>query len=348
MPLPFLIGVFNFKGDKVKQAVKRQEKNIVKLKTKEEECRAAMQALESLELEIVGSFSEFLARYRAIGSKPRNIAELSVVNADVPAFDPEGIEKAAADPGWFLSQHISNTGEWSLPDADALTLPQDGDKAEQNAAETEKKIFAAFDYYEALQILAEQYAQSIASLYELYKKHAAVLDQMKEKNGKTDWNTFGDTQRFAVQNYVQLTSLLYDMCAVKLADDDYGEGMDRIDFVTAAGKMKNAADYCADRGFEYNGTRFDVILKGDAGTYFSYRYRLGDRLFELLPVTEAQVEPLLENLRKNSDVVLVREVTQLHARALIDKLRDIDIKAQRVNSPSKTGKYYSELIAAAK
>lgn len=346
MPLPFLIGVFNFKGEKVKQAVKRQEKNIAKLKTKESECGAAMQALEALQEQAVGSFPEFLSRFDRIEGKPRNIAELSVVNAAMPPFDPEGIRRAAADPKWFLSQYISSTGEWMLPQDAALELDKDAEASAQNAAEAEKKLFAAFDYYEALQILAEQYAQSLASIFDIYNRHAAVLDQMYEKNRKTDWNTFGDAQKFAVQNFVQLVSLLYDMCKVKLADDDYGEGMSRIDLATAADRMKTAADYCADRGFEYNGARFDVVLKGDAGTYFSYRYRLGDRLFELLPVSEDQVEPLLEKLRLEKDVVIVRDVTQLHARALIDKLRDIDIKTQRVPSPSKTGTYYAEIIAA--
>lgn len=346
MPLPFLIGVFSFKGEKVRQAVKKQEKNIAKLKSKESECASAMQALESLQEEIVGSFGSALERFDRVANKPRNIADLSVVNAAMPPFDPDGIRKAAADPKWFLSQHISSAGEWMLPQDAALELSQDAEASAQNAAESEKKLFAAFDYYETLQILAEQYTQSLASIFDLCKRHEAVLDQMYQKNGKTDWNDFGDTQKFAVQNLVQLMSLLYDMCQVKLADDDYGEGMSRIDYATAADRMKTAADYCSDRGFEYDGSRYDVVLKGDAGGYFSYRYRLGDRLFELLPVTEEQVEPLLTKLRMESDVIIVREVTKPHARALIDKLRDIDIKIQRVPSPSRTGTYYAELIAA--
>ncbi len=348
MPLPFFIGALRKKssGSRIDRAVKRQAKNIEKLSAKRDECKAAMTALEALEEEIIGSFPIFLKRYDSLENKPRNISELSVSNTVLPGFDHVRIREAARDPKWFLSQYISNTGEWMLPETDALLLPQDAGEAEQSAVETEKRIFAAYDYYETLQIVSEQYAQSMESIYGLYKTHAEVLDKMDQKSPDTNWNSFGDTKRFAVQNFVQLTAMLYDMCRFKIADDDYGEGLGRLDLTGAYAKMKTASDYCTERGFEYNGTKFDVVLKGDAGTYFSYCYRLGDRLFELLPVTEDQVSPLLEKLRRDKDIILLREVTQPHARAFIDKLRDIDIKAQRVPSPSQTGDYYAEIITA--
>lgn len=351
MPLPFLIGgLAALRGGKkegsVKETVKRHNGNLEKLRIKEADCTEAVTALEQELLTVLRGLSGMVERLVRVKNEPA-LDKLTFSNVKLMPLDPKALKKAADEPEWFLSDNALNAGSYLLTDRSALTVSEDAEDVRSEMQEKESKINEDFTYYDTLQKAAERYAASLASVRELYETHLKVLDQFYEKFGRTDWNTFTDTERFATQNCAQLAMLLYEMCTVKLIKDPAVNGLlPVINEEEMLLKMEKAAAYCANKGFEYHGEIFDVILRGDAKNYLSYRYRLEDRLHELLPINCDQTGAILDKLRTNSNVVIARAVTQPHAAGVINKLRDIDIKSQRVPSPDKTGVFYLELVQA--
>ena len=116
------------------------------------------------------------------------------------------------------------------------------------------------------------------------------------------------------------------------------------DFLNATGRLKGV-DYTRIRQdtrqyirvtFEIGSQSFNGMLKKG--------YRLEDKLCRMLPISREQTAPILEKLRMESNVTISREVTHTHARLLMDQLRDIDIKTQRVISPDGSSIYYVELV----
>jgi hypothetical protein len=133
------------------------------------------------------------------------------------------------------------------------------------------------------------------------------------------------------------------MCTVSITKQT--EDLDeKLNYNECRAMLDKAARFCGDKGFEYDSTSYDVVLRGSAKDYFNYCYRLEDKLPMLLPINREQVPPILEKLRMNQNISINQEVTQLHARAMADKLRDVDIKTQRVISPDGSSTYYIELI----
>lgn len=351
MPLPFLIGgLAALRGGKkegsVKDAVKRHNGNLEKLRIKEADCTAAVTALEQEMITVLKGLSEVVERLVRVKNEPA-LDKLTFANVKLMPLDPGALKKAAEEPEWYISENAMNAGSYLLADRSALTVSEDAENVREEMQKKEQKINEDFTYYDTLQKLAERYTVSLASVRGLYETHIGLLDQFYEKFGRTDWNTFTDTERFATQHTAQLAMLLYEMCSVKLIKEPAINGLlPVINEEEFRLKTEKAVAYCANKGFEFNGETFDVLLRGDARGYLSYRYRLEDRLHELLPISCDQTAAILDKLRCESNVVIARDVTRLHATGMIDKLRDIDIKSQRVPSPDKTGFFYLELVQA--
>lgn len=351
MPLPFFIGGLaalrggsKNKQNSVKEAVKRHNGNLEKLRIKEADCTEAVSKLEKEQITVLRSLSGVIARLERVKGEPK-LDNLTFSNVKLMDYDMQALWKASHEPEWFLSANALNAGSYLLIDRSALTVSEDAKDAWNDMRQKEEKINADFTFYDKLQNIAEQYTNSLASVREIYEKHLSVLDQFYEKFGRTEWSTFTDTERFATQNTVQLAMLLYEMCGVKLISNPAVNGLPpEINEEELRLKMEKAAAYCANKGFDYHGETFDVLLRGDAKNYLSYRYRLEDKLPELLPINTDQTGAILDKLRMNSNVVIARDVTQLHATDMINKLRDIDIKSQRVPSPDKTGVLYLEIV----
>lgn len=349
MPLPFLIGGFasimnkNKKGS-VKDAVKRHNGNLEKLRIKENDCTEAMNALEAEKLTSLRSLSGIVERVSLIRNRPK-LDYISFSNVRLLPYDEEELMKAASEPDWFLNSRKNDAGSYLLEHSAALSISEDPAKAWSEMEENEKKIYESFEYYDKLQGLAERYTNSVASVRDVYEKHLNVLDTFKQKTGKTDWMDYNETEKFATQNAIQLAVLLYEMCGVELIRENENEkDTEWINTSEALALMEKAKALCENKGFEYHGEIFDVILRGNAKNYFSYRYRLEDKLGEMLPINREQIAPILEKLRMDNNVSIAREVTQLRARSLLDKLRDIEIKSQRVPSPDKTSVFYIDLL----
>ena len=345
MALPFLVGVFssikkNAKGS-VKEAVKRHNGNLEKLRIKEEDCTAPMKALEQEELNCIRGLSAIVKRVNSLKDRPK-FDELSVNMIQLIPFDKNAMAAASEDPAWFVGQYYS-AGSWLVAEAHTLSLSEDADKAWETMEENEKKLNSCFAYYDKLQILAENYTHSLEILRGLYEKHISVLDQYSDLNHKTLWSEYGDTQKLAFMNTIQLAKLIYEMCTVSITKQT--EDLDeKLNYNECRAMLDKAARFCGDKGFEYDSTSYDVVLRGSAKDYFNYCYRLEDKLPMLLPINREQVPPILEKLRMNQNISINQEVTQLHARAMADKLRDVDIKTQRVISPDGSSTYYIELI----
>lgn len=345
MALPFLVGVFssikkNARGS-VKEAVKRHNGNLEKLRIKEEDCTAPMKALEEEEINCIRSLAAVVKKVNELRNRPK-FDELSVSAVKLIPFDKNAMAKAAEDPVWFVGQYNS-AGSWLIADAHTLSVSEDADSAWDSMEENEKKLNSYFDYYDKLQILAENYTRSLQLLRGLLEKHLSVLRQFYDINKKTDWNEYNDTQKLAFMNTIQLAKLIFEMCSVSITKqtDDINE---RINYGECRQMLNKALRFCGDKGFEYDGTSYDVVLRGSARDYFKYCYRLEDKLCVMLPINREQVPPILEKLRMDQSISISREVTQLHARAMLDKLRDVDIKTQRVVSPDGSSTYYIELI----
>jgi len=351
MPLPFFIGsLAGLRGGSknnqisIKEAVKRHNGNLEKLRIKEADCTEAVSALEKEQLTVLRSLSGIIARLQRVQGEPK-LDKLTFSNVKLMEYDMKTLWKASHEPEWFLSDKGLNAGSYLLVNRAALTVSEDAENAWSDMREKEQKINEDFAFYDKLQNTAEQYTNALASVRAIYEKHLSVLDQFFEKFGRTEWSTFTDTERFATQNTTQLAMLLYEMCGVKLIKNPPADGQfPEINEEELRLKMEKAAAYCENKGFEYHGETFDVLLRGDAKSYLSYRYRLGDKLPELLPITADQTTAILEQLRSDSNVIIARNVTQDHAAGIINKLRDIDIKSQRVPSPDKSGVLYAELI----
>ncbi|MBR1392530.1 MAG: hypothetical protein IJ561_01690 [Ruminococcus sp.] len=350
MPLPFLIGgLASIRGGKnkkgsVKEAVKRHNGNLEKLRIKENDCSDAINDLEMKKIKALSSLSGIVERARAISNCPK-LDYISFSNVKLQGFDEETLLKAAEDPQWFLSSRRNDEGSYLLENKAALTISEDADKAWEEMEQAQEKIYSQFKYYDRLQNIAEQFAACVENVRDLYEKHLKVLDQFKAKTGKTDWNLYNETEKFATQNTVQLAVLLYELCSAELIVPDKDKpDTEWINETELRALMDKAKALCSNKGFEYHGETYDVILRGDAKSYFSYRYRLEDRLAAMLPISSDQTAPILEKLRMDSNVSIVQDVTHMHARAVLDKLRDIDIKSQRVPSPDGQSTFYAELI----
>ncbi|MBR6103144.1 MAG: hypothetical protein IKP95_11995 [Ruminococcus sp.] len=349
MPLPFLIGGLasiknkNKKGS-VKEAVKKHNGDLEKLRIKESDCTEAMNALEAEKLTALRGLAGIAERTALIRNKPK-LDYISFSNVRLLPYDEEELRKVSSEPEWFLKSKRNDAGSYLLETAAPMEITEDAAKAWIQVIEDEKRIYGQFRYYDRLQSLAERYAASIASVRDIYEKHLSVLDQFRQKTGKTDWLDYNETEKFATQNAIQLAVLLLEMCGAELiAEDENKPDTEWINESAVKELMDKAEALCSNKGFEYHGEIYDVILRGDARSYFNYCYRLEDKLGELLPINRDQTAPILEKLRMNSNVSILQEVTQPRARRVLDKLRDIDIKSQRVPSPDKNSVFYIELI----
>ena len=350
MPLPFLIGGLTSimgknKKKTVADAVKRYNGDLEKLRIKEEDCGEAIRALEDAKRSALARLGEITVRVGALKNKP-DFGYISFSNVKLLPYDGEAFARASQDPDWFLVHKLNDAGSWLLPRSVALDVSEDAAKTWADLETDEKKMFQDFMYYDELQNLAEQFASSLGAVRTVYDKHIKVLDTFREKTGKTDWLLFNDTEKFATQNAVQLSSLIYEMCSAELICE-CGEDKDNSEWINRQGirdLMAKAKALCENKGFEYDGQTYDVILRGDAKSYFSYRYRLEDRLVEMLPISRDNTAQILEKLRMDQNVSIARDVTQPHARTMLDKLRDIDIKSQRVPSPDQKSIFYIDLI----
>ena len=346
MAVPFLVGLFssikkNAKGS-VKEAVKRQNGDLEKLRIKEEACRVSVEALEAEREKSLKGLGAIVSRVRALENKPR-FDELSISSVKLIPFSEKDMADASEDPAGFIAKNASSIG-WEIIDQSVLPSPADADIAWDAMLENERKINGWFAYYDSLQVLAEKYEHSLGMVRGLYETHISVLDQFKEKNGKTDWSDFGDAQKMAYQNAVLLAKLIYEMCSVGVLKHSAEDDTDRVNSEACLAMTDKAKQFCGERGFEYDGTTYDVVLKGSSRDYFNYCYRLEKKLPLILPISTEQAAPILEKLRMEGNVSISREVTHLHARTVMDSLRDIDIKTQRMISPDGTSVYYIEIV----
>lgn len=349
MAIPFLVGVFasikkNARGS-VKEAVKRQNGDLEKLRIKEADCFLALKALKEEELACTKCLGGLVERIDRITENKPRFDEVSVSSIKLIPFDKNAMQVAASDPESFIGDDCSPDGSWRIGDISSLGSIEDAPVAWNAMEENEKIINGYCAYYDALGILAERYAESLGMLRAVLEKHFTVLDEFHKRNGKTDWNDFGDTQRLAYQNAVLLGKLIYEMCLTELIKENKDlDGTARINSEHIADMLEKAERFCGEKGFEYDGKCYDVVLRGSARNYFNYCYRLEEKLVVLLPISREQAAPILEKLRMDADVAITRDVTHLHARTLMDKLRDVDIKSQRVVSPDGSSVYYIELV----
>ncbi|MBR6873801.1 MAG: hypothetical protein IKN17_09885 [Ruminococcus sp.] len=346
MPLPFLVGAFaslknGSKGkSSVKEAVKRHNGNLEKLRIKEEDCSCAMSALEGEELAALGKLGELCQVVEGIVNRP-DFNQINVSAVKLVPFDAKAFAEAAADPMWFLRMHTAAEA-WLLPTDTAISVSEDAKDVWADMEKAEKILNGKFNYYDSLQMLAENYTWSLSMVRGIFEKHLTAIAQLKEKNGKTDWNTFGDTQRLAYQSAVMLAEVIFEMCSQPIVNGE-GDGLDNINTEQVNALIDKACQFCQSRGFDYDPKTYDVVLRGSAKDYFSYRYRLEDKLCLLLPLNREQVSPILEKLRMDANVKIRMNVTHMHSAHIIDRLRDVDIKSQRVLSPDKSV-YYIDLI----
>ena len=346
MALPFLTGLFssikkNAKGS-VKEALKRQNGDIEKLRIRKEDCTGSMNALRAEREKSLGGLITVMKKVRELENRP-HFDELNISNIRLVPFDMNKISIAAEDPAAFIAENAPDA-DWEIDDTASLPSVEDAEIAWDTMLANEKKINGWFSYYVDLQILAEKFTHSLGLLRGLYETHISVLDQFSEKNGKTDWNEFGDAQKMAFRNAVLLTKLIFEMCSAGVLKDSSLKGRERLNTEQCLGLISKAAQFCGERGFDYDGTTYDVVLKGSARDYFNYCYRLEKRLPTLLPISAEQTAGILESLRMESNVAISREVTHLHARRVMDALRDIDIKTQRMVSPDGTSTFYIEIV----
>ena len=346
MALPFLTGLFssikkNAKGS-VSEALKRQNGNFEKLRIRKEDCAAGMDALRKEREKSLYGLIIILKRVRELQNRPR-FDELNISGIQLIPFDMKSMSIAAEDPAVFIEQTAPDA-DWEIDDKDQLASIEDAEIAWDAMLANEKKINSWFSYYVDLQILAEKYSHSLELLRGLYETHISVLDQFREKNGKTDWEEFSDAQKMAYRNAVLLSKLIFEMCSAGVLKDSSLKGAERLNTEQCRELISKAVQFCGERGFDYDCTTYDVVLKGSARDYFNYCYRLEKRLPSLLPISTEQTASILESLRMESNVAISREVTHLHARNVMDALRDIDIKTQRMISPDGTSTFYIEIV----
>lgn len=103
------------------------------------------------------------------------------------------------------------------------SLQGKADEAWSQVKKAEKEIDKICDYLKDLKAVAEEYCKSLVDVKTIYQRHYEKLQKTIEKEGKTDWDLFTDSEKLVTQNTVLLVGLLYKMCKVQLvlkSEDD--------------------------------------------------------------------------------------------------------------------------------
>ena len=97
-------------------------------------------------------------------------------------------------------------------------LSDKADEAWEQMKKAEGQINAACGFLYDLNGNAKQYIDTLTSVKEKYEEIYNYLSYIVNKQGKTDWLTFTDSEKLATQNAVLLVGLLYKMCQVNLVN----------------------------------------------------------------------------------------------------------------------------------
>ena len=110
-------------------------------------------------------------------------------------------------------------------------LSEKADEAWYQMKRAEEEIDRICAYLVELGGAAIEYYASLSDVNDLYEDNFGVLDNMVNRLGRTDYDTFSEKERLVLENTVLLVTLLYEMCKVKLVLQSGGDGMNRINYV---------------------------------------------------------------------------------------------------------------------
>lgn len=120
-------------------------------------------------------------------------------------------------------------------------LSDKADEAYSQMMKSEKEINRICAYLSDLKDTADSYYASLDKVNRVYCDHLAHIKKTVFSNHKTDWHTFTDEEKLAVENCSYLVGLLYNMCKVKLVlQSDSQEKLNEINRV-AIDKSTNEA-----------------------------------------------------------------------------------------------------------
>jgi len=113
-------------------------------------------------------------------------------------------------------------------------------KAYSQMEETENVINDLCTYLGDLEVLARRYLSSIKKVSGRYTLWFDELRNTIERKGKTDWNSFYESEKRNAENTALIVGLLYEMCKVKLVIISQEDDKNAINYEDAGNAMDKA------------------------------------------------------------------------------------------------------------
>lgn len=96
------------------------------------------------------------------------------------------------------------------------SISSKADEAWAQMKRAEAEIDKICNYMKRLTKAAKDYKSSLLNVNAQYETHLRKMQQIIEKEGRTDWNTYTPAEKLLIENTVLLVGLLYNMCKVEL------------------------------------------------------------------------------------------------------------------------------------
>lgn len=93
-------------------------------------------------------------------------------------------------------------------------LSDKAEEAHKQMLANEKEINEICKYLSFLSVYAGRFKDSLEDVYDVYQKRLQELRSLIEPGQKYDWEDFSEEEQEAIENTMQLTGLLYEMCKV--------------------------------------------------------------------------------------------------------------------------------------
>ena len=102
-------------------------------------------------------------------------------------------------------------------------VEEKADEAWSEMKEVEEKIDIICAYLNELKLAASKNKDSITEVKNKYDELFEYVSYIVDYRNKTDWNSFKENERIAIQNVILLVGLLYKMCQVSLVKQSQDE-----------------------------------------------------------------------------------------------------------------------------
>lgn len=121
------------------------------------------------------------------------------------------------------------------------TLANKAETAYSQAKETEKEVEKICHFLSKLEKTAKDFKLTLTYVEEKYNYYLDFLENLVNKERKTDWTKYSPVEKMRIQNLVLLVGLLYKMCNVQLVKKGADDTQNKVDEVTIT-RVRNEAE----------------------------------------------------------------------------------------------------------